>query len=45
MKNLAYKPRLIYPQIDDYLTVMGAVVIEGLKWYGVYVLPITMLKP
>ena len=34
MKNLAYKPRIIDQQIDDYLTVMGAVVIEGPKWCG-----------
>ena len=34
MKNLAYRPRIIDQQIDDYLTVMGAVVIEGPKWCG-----------
>ena len=34
MKNLAYKPRIIDQQINDYLTVMGAVVIEGPKWCG-----------
>ena len=34
MKNLAYRPRLIDQQIDDYLSVMGAVVIEGPKWCG-----------
>lgn len=34
MKRQDYKPRLIDRQVDEYLAVMGAVVIEGPKWCG-----------
>ena len=34
MKRQDYKPRLIDAQVDEFLTAMGAVVIEGPKWCG-----------
>ncbi len=34
MKRKDYKPRLIDRQVEDFLTAMGAVVIEGPKWCG-----------
>ena len=34
MKRQDYKPRLIDRQVDEYLAVMGAIVIEGPKWCG-----------
>ena len=34
MKRQDYKPRLIDRLVDEYLAVMGAVVIEGPKWCG-----------
>ncbi len=34
MKNELYKPRIIDKQIDEYLSVFGAVCVEGPKWCG-----------